>query len=116
MRFLNAVRPELSRRLTASSLNDAKGEGVISLYASSIRFSYEDGEVGEFVAGPRDQAPISKGGSGVPPDLITSLLVGPLGFAGLAERHPDVNAGKQAELMNVLFPPLTTDVQSWVVP
>ncbi len=114
--WLNAVRPELSRRLSASSLADAKGEGMISLYASSIRFSYDHGEVGEFVTGPREQAPISKGGSGIPPDLITSLLVGPLGFCGLADRHPDVSAGKQKELMDVLFPPHSVDVQSWVVP
>ena len=72
--------------------------------------------VTEFIRGPREQAPISKGGSGVPPDLMTSLLAGPLGFAGLAERHPDMNAGSQQELMNVLFPPLTLDVQTWVVP
>jgi len=116
VRWLNAVRHELSRRLSASSLAGQSGEGMISLYTSSIRFGYANGEVGEFVRGPREQAPISKGGSGVPPDLVTSLLVGPLGFAGLAERHPDVNAGSQQELMDVLFPPLTLDVQTWVVP
>ncbi len=114
--FLNAVRPELSRRLGESSLAGESGEALVSLYGSSIRFDYAAGEVGEIRAGPREQAPISKGGSGVPPDLVAALLVGPLGFAGLAERHPDVNAGKQAELMNALFPSLTTDVQSWVVP
>ena len=114
--FLNAVRPELSRRLGASPLADAAGDGFISLYSSSIRFSYAAGEVGKFVAGPREQAPIGKGGSGVPPDLIASLLVGPLGFAGLADRHPDVNGGKQAELMAALFPPQRADVQSWVIP
>jgi predicted N-acetyltransferase YhbS len=116
VRWLNAVRDELSRRLSASSLAGESGEGMISLYASSIRFGYADGAVGEFTSGPREQAPISKGGSGVPPDLLTSLLVGPLGFAGLAENHPDMNAGKQDELMNVLFPPLSIDVQSWVIP
>lgn len=116
VRWLNAVRPELSRRLRDSPLAGERGEGLISRYTSSIRFTFADGEVGEFVRGPREQAPISKGGSGVPPDLVTSLLVGPLGFAGLAERHPDMNAGGQEELMSILFPPQTTDVQSWVVP
>ena len=116
VRWLNAVRPELSRRLAASSLADEEGEGMISLYGSSITFAYRAGDVGEFSAGPRVQAPISQGGSGVPPDLMTSLLVGPLGFSALAARHPDVNAGRQAELMDILFPPLSIDVQSWVVP
>jgi len=116
VRWLNAVRPELSRRLRASSLAGAEGEAMISLYASSIRFSYADGEVGEFVAGTREQAPISKGGSGVPPDVITALLIGPDGFSGPAQRYPDVMGGKQEELMNILFPPLSIDVQSWVIP
>ncbi len=114
--WLNAVRPELSRRLGASSLAAATGEGMISMYSSSICFTYDKGEIGEFIAGPRQTAPIHAGGSGVPPDLIASLLIGPLGFAGLAERHPDVNAGRQAQLMGILFPPQTTDVQSWVIP
>ncbi len=114
--WLNAIRPELSRRLAASDLAAASGDGLISMYVSSVNFSYANGQVGEFVAGPRDQAPISKGGSGIAPDLIASLLLGPLGFSGLAERHPDVNAGKQKKLMDILFPPQTTDVQSWVVP
>jgi hypothetical protein len=116
IRWLNAVRPELSRRLASSSLADQAGEAMISLYGSSIRFTYGNGEVGLFSSGPREQAPISKGGSGVPPDLVTALLVGPLGFADLATRHPDMNAGKQADLMDVLFPPMSIDVQSWVVP
>ncbi|MCP3997089.1 MAG: GNAT family N-acetyltransferase [bacterium] len=116
VRWLNAVRPELSRRLAASPLSDAVGEGMISLYQSSIRFSYAGGTVGEFSAGPGEPAPISRGGSGIPPDLVTSLLVGPLGFSGLAERYPDVNVGRQGELMDALFPAQTVDVQSWVVP
>lgn len=116
VRFLNAVRPELSRRLRSSALADTTGDAMISLYASSIGFSYGDGEVGEFVAGPGEPGPISKGGSGVPPDLVTSLLVGPLGFSGLAARHPDVNGGEQQQLMEVLFPPIASDTQSWVVP
>jgi len=116
VRWLNAVRPELSRRLRESALGNTSGEGMISMYASSIRFSFAYGDVGEFVAGPREQAPISKGGSGIPPDLITALLVGPAGFAGLAARHPDVMGGKQEELMSILFPPQTVDVQSWVIP
>ncbi len=114
--FLNAVRPELSRRLAASPLASGTGRGLISLYAASIRFDYADGVVGAFEWHPGEPAPISKGGSGVAPDRFTSLLIGPLGFSGLADRYPDVNGGKQAALMATLFPPMRSDVQSWVVP
>ncbi len=114
--FLNAVRPELSRRLAGSPLAAASGTGMISLYAASIRFDYADGEIATFSWHPGEQAPISKGGSGVAPDRFTSLLVGPLGFSGLADRYPDVNGGRQTGLMEALFPRQLSDVQSWVVP
>lgn len=114
--FLNAVRPELNRRLGASELAAAHGTGLISLYSSSIRFSYANGELSEFERHGVEQAPISKGGSGVAPDRFTSLVVGPHGFVGLEALNPDVIGGKQEALMNTLFPPQTADVQSWVVP
>ena len=50
------------------------------------------------------------------PDRIASLILGPLGAAGLAELNPDVNLGEQEDLMQILFPPQTCDVHSWVVP
>jgi predicted N-acetyltransferase YhbS len=114
--FLNAIRPELEKRLAASPLAGASGDGLVSLYAASIRFAYADGALSEFSWHPGERAPISKGGSGVAPDRFTSMLVGPLGFSGLAERYPDVNGGKQTELMETLFPPQVSDIQSWVVP
>ena len=48
--------------------------------------------------------------------LFASLVLGPHGAAGLAQRHPDVNLGKLAGLMQVLFPPMRADMQTWVVP
>ena len=116
VKFLNAVRPELSRRLAASDLADTAGTGLLSLYSSSVHFSYADGELSDFARGGVEQAPISKGGSGVAPDQFVSLLVGHRGFSGLDALHVDVNVGRQRALMDVLFPPQTSDVQSWVIP
>lgn len=113
--LLEALRPELSRRLNAAK-EDLEGDALISLYGSSIRFTYGDQRVGPMRREGGVPGPISEGGSGVAPDLIVSLMLGPLGAAGLAERHPDVNLGEQAELMQVLFPPQTCDVHTWVVP
>lgn len=114
--FLNAARPELTRRLGDSDLAEAQGTGLISLFSSSMTFPYANGEVGEFAPGGVVQAPTSKGGSGVAADRFVSLLVGPDGFSGLAERNPDVYSGDQRGLMEALFPPQVSDVQSWTIP
>jgi hypothetical protein len=116
VRFMNAARPEFERRLRESPLAGASGDAMVSLYTSSIRFGFDRGSLTEFSAGPGEQAPISKGGSGIAPDHLVSVLVGDEGFAGLAARHPDVKGGRQTELMEALFPAQTSDVQSWVVP
>ncbi len=114
--FLNAVRPELSRRLGRSQLAETEGSGLLSLFASSLRFEYGNGEIGEFTRGGPMQAPGTEGGSGIAPDRFVSLVVGPHGFSRMAEIHPDVYATKQGDLAAVLFPPQTSDVQSWTVP
>ncbi len=113
--LLEAIRPELSRRLAQSDL-DLEGEALLSLYGSSIRFTYGSGRVGPMRRAGGVPGPISEGGSGVAPDRIVSLILGPLGAAGLAELNPDVNLGEQTDLMQILFPPQTCDVHSWVVP
>jgi len=114
--LLERMRPVLSKRLVAAGLMGQEGEALLSLYASSIKFSYLHGEVGPMRREGRVPGPIGAGGSGVAPDLIASLLLGPQGAARLAEVHPDVNLGDQAELMEALFPPQTCDVHSWVIP
>ena len=114
--LLEAIRPVLSRRLAASSESRLEGNGLISLYGSSIRFTYDGKRVGPMRREGGVPGPISEGGSGVAPDQIVSLILGPLGAAGLAELHPDINLGEQEELMQTLFPPQTCDVHSWVVP
>jgi hypothetical protein len=52
----------------------------------------------------------------VAPDLIPALLFGPHGIKGLAERHPDVALGPRRELMERLFPPVTSDLLTFYVP
>ena len=86
--LLDALRPELERRLAASQLGSESGEALISFYTSSIRFAYENGWIGAFVPGPPIQAPVSAGGSGVPPDLVAALMVGPQTVEQLDALHP----------------------------
>lgn len=112
--LLEAIRPVLDRRLAAA--DNLEGDALISLYGSSIRFTYGNRRIGPVRREGAVPGPISEGGSGVAPDRIVSLILGPLGAAGLAELHPDVNLGEQADLMRALFPPQTCDVHSWVVP
>jgi predicted N-acetyltransferase YhbS len=114
--FLTALQPELERRLASSELAASTGEALLSLYASSIRFGYEAGSIGPFVPGPGVPAPVAAGGSGVPPDLFASLTLGPLSIGELDGRHPDFTPGEQRRLLDVLFPPLSSDVHSWVAP
>jgi len=115
VKLMEAMRPVFSSRLREWDSN-ARGEALISLYESSIRFTYGQGQVGPMQRGAPEQAPIGRGGSGIAPDRIVSLLLGPLGAAKLAELNPDVNLGEQEDLMNALFPPQTCDVHSWVMP
>ena len=114
--LLTAIRPELNARLLASDLHTSDGELLLSVYRESYRFPIEDGVLGDPVAGGTVQAPVSQGGSGIPPDLISHLLLGPAGALELEQRNADVLLGKQRELMHVLFPPQTVDVQTWVIP
>lgn len=114
MALLEAMRPVLAQRL--DGLDEGGGEALLSMYQSSIRFKYGVGRVGPMGRAKPEPAPIGAGGSGVAPDKIVSLLLGPLGAARLAELNPDVNLGEQEALMEALFPPQTCDVHSWVVP
>jgi len=85
----------------------------LSSWRSHVRFSIDDDVVTSVVAGGPEQAPISKGGSGVPPDALAPLLLGPFGAGGLESRHGDVVLGRQRELMEALFPPVSSDVMTF---
>lgn len=111
---LELLRPVLGRRWI-----DAGGgqrEVLISSFRSHVRFSLSDDGMGEVTAGGPLQAPVSAGGSGVPPDVLAPLLFGPHGALGLEARHGDVLLGRQRDVMSVLFPPATADLLTYYLP
>lgn len=114
--LLAAILPELNFRLADSGEEYEDGELLISLYRESITAQIRNGQLESVAPGGTVQAPVSRGGSGIPPDLVGHLILGPLGALELERSHADVLLGKRRELMNVLFPPQTVDVQSWVWP
>lgn len=114
--MLDTIRPVLEQRLAASPLDGFSGTFVLSWYRESVRCDIADGRLGPMEAGGPVAYPVSAGGSGVPDDLIPRLLFGPFGAGEMERSHGDVLLGEQAELMHVLFPPVTSDVQTWVFP
>jgi predicted N-acetyltransferase YhbS len=107
--LLDHLRPVLLERFRAAGLG-GRHEVLLSSWRSHVRFSIDDDAMSEVVAGGPEQAPISKGGSGVPPDALAPLLLGPFGAAGLESHHGDVLLGRQRDLMEALFPPMTSDL------
>ena len=75
-----------------------------------MRFTVGARGVSGLQRGGREQAPVSKGGSGLAPETVPGLLLGPYGALGLEEREPDCHLGGQRDLMAALFPPVTSDL------
>ncbi len=113
--LFSALRPELSRRLSASTLRDADELVELSFWESQLAFTVARGEVGNISTGGPRQVIVSQGGSGLPPDAIASLLFG-CGAAGLEDRFPDCYLGDQRELMVQLFPPVSSDLLTFYLP
>jgi len=112
--LLEALRPELTSRLR-EALPDAHGEALLSLWSSHVRFRYGPDGVRPIVAGGPFQAPVSSGGSGLPPDAVPALLFG-CGAPGLEDRYADAFLGRQAELMAALFPAQESDLLTYYLP
>jgi len=108
--LLQHLAPVLVGRLERAGLADRRHEVLLSSWRSHVRFSIGPDGMSEVISGGPEQGPVSKGGSGVPPDAIPALLLGPDGATGLEERLPDCWLGRQRELMSALFPPMTSDV------
>ena len=114
--MFEALRPELESRLERSPLAGYSGDFMLSWYRASVRWQIVDGRFGAVEPDGPVSYPVSAGGSGVPADLIPRLLFGPYGAADMERIHGDVLLGEQSALMAVLFPPVTSDVQTWVFP
>lgn len=108
--LLRHLAPVLVDRLRAAGMADQAHDVLISAYRSHVRFKLDANGISDLVTGGPEQAPFSKGGSGVPPDALADLVFGPHGAAGLAERLPDCYLGRQRELMTALFPPVSADL------
>lgn len=108
--LLQHLQPVLSARLARSPFAGTSGRLLLGFYRSGASIDYEHGEVvGVEAMGP-DQDPVSKGGAGVAPDLIATLLFGRYGALGLAARHDDVELGAVAGVMDALFPRMQADL------
>ncbi len=114
-RLLDHLRPVLLERFRSAGLG-GRHEVLLSSWRSHVRFSIDQTSMSTVVPGGPEQAPLWKGGSGVPPDALAPLLFGPFGAGGLEVRLPDVALGSQRELMAALFPPVTSDLLTFYVP
>lgn len=112
---LDLLRPVLSSRWTAAGGARAH-DVVLSSFRSHVRFRLDDDGMGAVTEGGPLQAPVSAGGSGVPPDVIAPLLLGPHGALALERLHPDVLLGRQREVMAALFPPVLSDLLTFYLP
>ena len=113
--LLEHLGPLLGERLRDSGLvppEDAGGrhQVLLSTYTQHLRFTVGPAGVDGMQRGGREQAPVSKGGSGLAAEAVPGLLLGPYGALGLEEREPDCHLGRQRELMAALFPPVTSDL------
>lgn len=108
--LLRTLRPVLSSRVAASELAADRGELVLSLYERGIRLAWEGGEVTAIEPCAADPDPFDHGQVGVAPDWFPALVLGRWGASGLAERIDDVVLGRQAAVMDVLFPARPNDL------
>lgn len=113
--LLEQLRPVLTQRLAAASLDAPEGEALISFYRSHVRFDYGPHGVGPMRGGGTMQWP-ADGGAAAPPDVVGPLLFGDQGFDALNRQHPDMWANKHLQLMRALFPPVSSDILSFYLP
>jgi predicted N-acetyltransferase YhbS len=110
--LLTAMGSALLRRVRAAE--HPTGDALISFFGSHVRLHWDLDQLIVTPGGPL-QAPVSAGGSGIPLDAFGSMV-----FAGGAEsledRFPDASLGRQADVMRVLFPPVSADLLTFYLP
>ena len=115
--LLERLRPVFEARLAAAGLLAGEPrEVLLSCWRWHVRFAVGPEGVGPMRPGGPEQRPISKGGSGWPPDGFASLVFGPYGAVELERRLPDAFLGRQEELMAALFPPIRADLTTFFLP
>lgn len=114
--LLSHLGPILAARLVAAGMAERDHDVLLSTWRRHLRFRIGAAGVELLAEGGPEQAPVSKGGSGVPPDAVASLLLGAHGAAGLEARLPDCLLGRQRALLTALFPPLTADLLTFYLP
>ena len=115
--LLDRLRPVFRARLAAAGLLAGEPrEVLLSCWRWHVRFAIGPEGVGPMRGGGPEQRPISKGGSGWPPDAFASLIFGPHGAVELEQRLPDAFLGQQEELMAALFPPIRADLETFYLP
>jgi hypothetical protein len=110
--LLDHLRPVLVERARSAGLG-APRDVLLSSWRSHVRFTIGEDSMSTVESGGAEQAPISKGGAGVPVDVLAPLLLGPFGAAGLERQHADVMLGRLTEVMEALFPPVTSDLMTF---
>lgn len=110
---LEALRPELSRRLQESG-RPQPGSVLLSFYRSHLRLDIDEDGASPVTEGGPLQGPVRAGGSGMPPEAFPELVLG--GVDAVVRWHRDVHLGEQEELLRALFPPVTTDVLTFYLP
>jgi hypothetical protein len=113
--LLERLAPVLVGRAHRAGLLDRSHDVLLSSFRSHVRFTIGPDGMAPVIAGGSEQAPVSKGGSGIPPDALGPLLLGPYGAIGLEARLPDAWLGRQRDLMDALFPPQRADLLTYYV-
>ncbi len=114
--LLNRLAPILVARAESAGLLDRPHDVLLSSFRSHVRFTIGPDGMSPALSGGSEQAPTSKGGSGIPPDSLAPLLLGPHGALGLEASVPDVMLGRQRDLMCSLFPPMHADLLTFYLP
>jgi predicted N-acetyltransferase YhbS len=113
--LLDRLRPVLSERLANSGLERAGGDIVVSTFRRHYRLAVGGDGLGPVVAGGVMQAPGAANGAGVAPDQLGAVVFG-AGIVAVSKLRPDVYAGPDRDLFDVLFPRVTADLLTYYLP